>query len=179
MIPGRLTGDNQLARWLNQLRESVVEATITSIVGGRFQRGQHGVQLIINAPLGSGGGEAQMFKLKSVQKDYLTARSWDGTTEGTVDTYIAKPYRLRESTAETGYTFTFSGSAPNRIRLKHDDATSDEEYEVVIPIWLVNELVYAIPANTGVKTTNDESSTVQDVALLLVGDSKAWAKATE
>jgi hypothetical protein len=42
-------------------------------------------------------GQLQMYRLKSVQGDYITCRTWDGTTEGGSDVYLAKPHKLRNS----------------------------------------------------------------------------------
>ena len=45
-------------------------------------------------PIRIGGAESGIARLrvKSVQDDHLVCRTWDGTTEGTSDIKVAKPY---------------------------------------------------------------------------------------
>jgi hypothetical protein len=47
-------------------------------------------------------GNARRFRLKSVHGDYIVARTWDGTTEGSEDVKLAKPWLLRRSPFEEG-----------------------------------------------------------------------------
>lgn len=48
MRSGKLSGDNPLVGWLNKLWEDVNEAQITSIAGGKLERGARGTRLIID-----------------------------------------------------------------------------------------------------------------------------------
>lgn len=43
------------------------------------------------------GGGATRYRVKSVEDDYTTCRTWDGSTEGASDVLIAKPPELRHS----------------------------------------------------------------------------------
>lgn len=56
---------------------------------------------------GSASFQTGWYHVKSVQGDYLTCRSWDGTTEGTVDIFIAKPPWLRQ-TPYNGLTIAYA-----------------------------------------------------------------------
>lgn len=171
MIPGYLTGNNPLARWLNKLRDAVAEATITSVLGGRLQRGAGGTQLIIEPGKG-GGGTPGEYRIKSVQGDYLTCRSWDGTNEGSTDIYIAKAYRLREAlTSEGGYTYTYEAGfdSLNRKRKKYPTGTPDDyEYEVVIPRWIADEVINCVYSSTSVEVSGAKLN-------LILVDNRAWA----
>lgn len=143
------------------------------------------VRQLLRSDWSPGGAGVSRFKLKSVQGDYVTARTWDGTTEGSTDVYIAKPWRLRESyttiapaIGEPGYLYTYGAGINllNRKRTKTSNPGGVAEYQLVTPIWLVDEVITAVSCTTGVET---EGATPEPVTLLLVSDSRAWAKQTD
>lgn len=174
--PGRLTGSNPLAGWLNKLRECVAANEITSIKGGRLSCGPGGTQLLVDGGRGGGGASVKLLKFYQGRPDYIVCHSWDGTTEGTDAIYVAKPPRLRESaTEEDGYDYTFSGDQPNRKRTKATDPPGQSEDQYVTPEWIVGDIMYAIgPVNTGVLTASPDTAG-DGVSLLLISDSRAWA----
>jgi hypothetical protein len=55
-IPGRLTGSDPLARWLNSLRDYAISCRITSFQGGYMSTGANGTQLVAVPTSGRGGG---------------------------------------------------------------------------------------------------------------------------
>jgi hypothetical protein len=127
---------------------------------------------------GAGSG-AQMYHLKSVQADYVTARSWDGMTEGATDVYIAKePWARSSWTGWTimgvahiyGYTATPMDSL-NVVRSDYDGASSEDQ--IIVPPWCADEIIFAIPAVTDIMTVGGISVLV---ALLLVGRTAVWAR---
>lgn len=173
--PPKLSGSNPLVGWLNRLRDCVLANEITSVSNGRMEAGRGGTQIICGGK-GGGGATASEYRLKSVQDDYVVARTWDGTNEGSTDIYIAKPYRLRISlTSEDGYSYTYGGSHPNKSRTK--TLGGDSEVEYAIPRWVVNEVISAMPAQTSVTTIEGHGS--KRVTLIMVDSTKAWAKQYE
>lgn len=108
---------------------------------------------------------AQCYRIKSVQSDYLTCRTWDGTTEGGSDVYVARSFRCRNPASDDDADYTY-GSPTERV------ATSGtmSENQKITPPYAVNDLVFAIRSDfTGV--------TVSGTALTLIeiNDGRAWA----
>ena len=130
---------------------------------------------------GGGGGASGPYRVKQVMGDYLVCVSWDGTTEGTDDVYIAKEWKHRNSlTGETilgeAHTYTYEADAddPDGLNvIRHDEvaATSTTTDERLVPPWVQDEEIMAVAAKTGV-TTEDGT----DVALLVTGRSGQWAE---
>jgi hypothetical protein len=55
-------------------------------------------------PQMGGGSTVTQFRFKEEFENYIRCRTWDGTTEGTIDYYIAKPVRYRGSATSGYYT---------------------------------------------------------------------------
>lgn len=125
---------------------------------------------------GGSGGDLQMWHLKSVQDDYVTCRSWDGSSEGSVDTYLAKEWKIRTSLAgETvlgiAHTYTY-GTGPdsnNKYRTNSDGTNSEQE--LIIPPWSIDEVVFSVSGSTDVVDGGSNP-----VTLLMVGRSAEWGK---
>lgn len=90
------------------------------------------------------GGGGTRYRVKAVYSTYLVCRTWDGTTEGTSDVYIAKPPHLRwYASAWPGYTavgaaITFAWSAlTGNIDGQRTAAASGAttQTEIVVPVW--------------------------------------------
>ena len=81
----------------------------------------------------------QMFAIKTLSNaDYYVARTWDGTTLGSSDIYVAKPVRQRTSiTSEVidGVTVNYSSYTSDNTRTANDGTNS--EYQVVFPRFKV------------------------------------------
>lgn len=129
----------------------------------------------------NGGGEAQLtfnaggvsqYRIKSVQGDYYTCRTWDGTTEGGSDVYVAKPYKLRNSiTSESIDGVTVSYSYASTVARTATISSVDED-QVIVPRYLSNDIIY-------VATSNYTGVSVSGTALTLIDmncDGRAWAK---
>jgi len=113
-------------------------------------------------------GLLQMYRLKSVQGDYITCRTWDGTTEGGSDVYLAKPMKLRNSiTAATISGASVTYSYTNTVT-RVATISSTDETQVVVPRYLTDDLVFGMTCNaTGVSGKN---------ILDINADGRAWAK---
>jgi hypothetical protein len=117
---------------------------------------------------GSGGGTtAQQYRLKSVQGDYVTCHTWDGTTEGSTSVFIAKEWWLR--TSLTGFTdpngnvhvFTYPGGTTGFGIFRTDTVSGNAQNQVVCPPFTLNELIYALPVDhTGVAVSGTELTLV-------------------
>lgn len=116
---------------------------------------------------------AKEYRLKSVSDDYVTAQYWNGTSDSGVNVYIAKEFRVRTSLAgEPGFTYTY-GAGPdsdNKQRTKTDTGDNSTESQLVTPKWLVNEIIYALDAQTTVAKPGG------GYCNLVMTSSKAWAK---
>ncbi|OHD23034.1 MAG: hypothetical protein A2Y38_23360 [Spirochaetes bacterium GWB1_59_5] len=129
-----------------------------------------------------GGGGLEMFRLKSVQEDYITCRTWDGTTEGTTDVFIAKNTETRFPASDViagetwSYTYVAGADALNKYR----DAVSGAitESQVVTPYWLADGVIFAMAAaHTGVKKVPPGAAPNPEVELTrLIVTSRCWAK---
>lgn len=128
------------------------------------------ILLLPPAQPGGSGGQF-LFRLKSVAANHLVCRTWDGTTEGTADVLVAKSFLLRNSiVSRTIDALTISYTYATTTEREADDG-SNTETQVVVPHFVVNDLIYASFATTLV--------TVADVPLTLMDnnrDGRAWAR---
>ena len=114
--PGPVTGTSFAALWLRKLREAVNECRILPGRGYRVKHSPQGTTLdIIQSTIGgSTGSEVSQFKVNSrvlsapagtpsaQQYDCIQCYTWDWTTLGSVNTFIALPPELRPSLHTTG-----------------------------------------------------------------------------
>jgi hypothetical protein len=104
---------------------------------------------------GGGGGGVGMYRVKSVQADYLTCRSWDGTDDGITDVLIAKPMKLRNPATETidalGVSYTYTDT---QTRLAASSGFDSEKHKVR-PAYAVNDVIYAAKCATDVTLAAD------------------------
>ena len=120
-----------------------------------------------------------IFRLKSVQGDYVTAHHFDGTTEGTVDVYIAKPWHWREArTTATklgvGHKFTYA-AGPDGLNRQRTDEWPDPTFEnsadqLIHPPWEEDEVITAICTRTDVELPSG-----QMCGYLMVARPGGWA----
>lgn len=129
----------------------------------------------------SGAAAARMFKLVSVQGDYLTCHTWDGTTEGSTAIFIAKDPKLRESLGSESifgvtHMYSYSAGPDGNNDLRKDNDGTRYQFELVTPPWLAaggtKDIIYAIPALTGVLDGGGNP-----IFLLNVSPFRTWAKA--
>ncbi len=140
---------------------------------------------------GAAGASAGMYRLKSVQGDYVTCRTWDGTVEGTADVYIAMQAKIRHSILQEtieGVTYFYTypvvgvgalatdGTFLSRFRVAHTGSATGPVFEtcVVTPEWLPDDVIWAVAATTGVYRTPGPPPT-DPVGLLMAYDGREWA----
>jgi hypothetical protein len=172
--PNPPQGSSAQANWLRRIRQHSIENRVLSGRGYRTRRTTAGIILDINP--GKGGTGLGLFRFKSMQNDYLVCRSWNGTVEGTQDVYIAKPPKLRFSiSTETidGVVVAYSGYGP-LTQTRNASGGGNSESQVIVPRYLVNDLIYAMPAPTLV-TFVQGPKTIKVGLLDINADGRAWS----
>jgi len=152
----RVFGRNPQSNWLSRLWDQIQANALVDGPGYRLNRGRRGTVLIL-LPGRKGGSPAspiEQFRYKSMKGDYLVCRTWDGTTEGSSDIYIAKPETLRK----TGWhgadvTYTIESTAQqitvhyNYVSNSYRVATSAgiSEHQEIVPRYRADSsIIYAV-----------------------------------
>lgn len=109
--PDELRDQGRQAGWLNKLLAFVRSCQVVEGIGYRINRSHRGTSLEI-LPGKGGGSTDKHYRVKSIEGDFLTCRTFGGdmhdtTLDGTEDIYIARDPELRRSTYE-GKTLAFS-----------------------------------------------------------------------
>jgi len=138
--PNPPTGNSAIAAWCRKLLDYVRSIRLVSGPGYRLRPSSLGTTLELFP--GGGGAEstARRFRVKSVQGDYATCRTWDGSVEGDSDVNIAKPPQLRHTiTSQTVNTVSvaYSGhTITDGVCTRVASATGyDSQNEMVLPVW--------------------------------------------
>jgi hypothetical protein len=130
-------------------------------------------------PAGSrGGGTVDVaMRVKSVQANYITCRSWNGVDEGTSDILVAKPFIARQpssaTVAGTNYTYTYSAGPDALNSYRDSDDGSTVEEQVVTPYWSVNDVIHV----SGISFSGVNNPADSDIKLIEVSG-RCWAKVT-
>lgn len=179
--PGEPPGNTSLSAWCRKFLRAAKYLELREGPGYTVSNGPNGTILGVRPGSGGAPAGAVRYRLKSVQANYVTCRTWDGTNEGSTDVYIAKPARLRESvTSEvifgTTYNMTYAngpgGDTNNRYRTATNASDSTTESQLVLPVWLANEEIFAFSAQTGVTTAGGAA-----VSLLMLAEGRMWTEA--
>lgn len=191
-IPGQMSGSHPLAAWLNKLRRAVLARTPRPGIGYKLIETTTGYSQQILP--GQGGQSApalslQRFRLKSVASGVLVCRTWDGTTEGSTDTMVALPFKLRPVEYEyiDNRLIVYAYSS-NTDRIASSSGIPDEQQNIV-PRYLVPRVFTGPgPGFPTVTYNGDEIFAAQFEAALLTAsgspvyyqdlnvDGRAWAK---
>ena len=121
----------------------------------KWDRGGSGYAANVKAARGGAGGSSvAMYRLKSVQGDYITVRTWDNTIEGDVDILVARPPEIRKPASESvdgvlvSYTYV---SDIQRTASKTVDSVTTTETQIINPRLNGNDLIFPVQVkNTGV-----------------------------
>lgn len=186
--PGELKDGSRASGWLNKLLWFCKSNQLVEGVGYRISRTTRGTSLEIT----DRGGRAlrlRQFRLSSIQNDFYTCFEWDGSTAGTTEIYVARPFEHRLSNFNgqsiayisdgDSFSATYSYSSPTK-RTKTIGSTV--ETQVLIPLFKTDfHLIYAIesgagltagPLNTPITDPNGDAITLLDLNL----DGRAWTK---
>lgn len=145
---------------------------------------------------GGGGASVSRYRVKSIQRNYLTCRTWDGSAEGATDICIAKPFKLRRAIAgaiidgvNVSYTYD-AADIPSTTRIASNG--TETETQIIVPRYLFaapsqlpdkGDEIFAVGANTGLVTVaNEPVGTAGGQAITLLDlniDGRAWARKTD
>ena len=176
-IPPIPEGNSRLAVWARWVQSTLFALQPMASPGAALTKTSRGWSLTPIAQSSSLSLSGR-YRLKSVQGDYITCRSWNGTTEGTQDIYIAKDPQHRNSivsaTKPDGpHTYSYgAGLDGNNILRTNTNTTSGQsETEYVTPLWTVNDDIFAVAvSSTSVKDPNGN-----EITLLAISPSRQWA----
>lgn len=115
----------------------------------------------------------QQFKVKTIYANVLGCMTWDGTTEGTVEIYVAKPFLLRQSPFD-GLTHNGISYAYSSPSLRTATRGANSETQIIIPVYVVDDIIYGLSSIVGGTATNVSGVPVQYLDLNV--DGRAWAK---
>jgi len=115
----------------------------------------------------------KMFKVVSVEADYLICHSWDGTTEGTTPITVALPYLLRRTPFDfltrKNITYTYTTNIEREA-----DNGDDTETQVIVASYEIGDIIYGsqgVLGGTGVIDTAGDSVSWLDLNI----DGRYWA----
>lgn len=177
-IPPRPSGNDREATFMQWVWDSLREMFINDTDDIKASRDSRGVYL--RSTVHGGGGAqptpAKEYRIKSVSDDYITCRSWDGSTDGGMDVIIAKDHKLKCSLATATifgviHTYTYAPGPDSNNKLRTNTWPTGNEQELVTPPWNVNDIVYAIPAETSLVGPDSKK-----IKLITAGPCRQWAK---
>lgn len=155
-LPNPVPNNSWIAAFLNRILAAVKSYRIVEGPGYRVKQSTTGTVLDILDQKGGTPGVG-LYLLKSHEKDYLICNSWNGTTKGTDDVYIAKPQELRSTFVAatvdgTPVSYT-SYNATTQTRIATGGGKT--ENQVIVPRYLVDandtsktSVIYAMSATT-------------------------------
>ena len=112
------------------------------------------------------------FRIKVIEGDSLLCVAWNGTTEGTEQISVARPFLLRTITADhNNVTFVY----PDNVTRTASAAGETDETDVIVPAYVVDDEIIAIKGilrGTGAFTSASTTIVWQDLNI----DARAWAK---
>lgn len=127
--------------------------------------------------------DVRQFRIVAVNGDYVTAARLQGTYENEADTddqtYIAKPYLLRRTPFDGASRNSIDYTYTDNVTRTATDADSNTETQVVVPSYVVGDIIYAtraIDGGTGVELVTTQGRIAVEWLDLNV-DGRAWATA--
>ena len=99
------------------------------------------------------------FRIKSVQNDYLTCRTWDGTNDGDTDVLIAKPFLLRHLLANYPWLTSFTTVGASQATVVYSSVSYT--WKVTLP-YAVNEVIWAHRSGLGDVTVSGDPLVWED-----------------
>jgi len=124
---------------------------------------------------GNGSGSINLYEFASMQGDYITCHPWSGNAfNNNASVLVAKPYKLRYSTSNANIDNTIIAYTDYDTTHQTRNATADNlsEIQIIVPRYLVGDLIYASKVNHTNVSNVDASSMLLD----LNDDARAWAR---
>lgn len=121
--------------------------------------------------------DVQQFKVKSLdQADSITCRTWDGTTEGNVDIQVAMPFLLQKTPFDNNSRFDIDFSYSTFQKRLATLEAGDEQDQVILPIYLEDDVIFARRNILGGINTQDELTGKQLIWMDQNYDGRYWAE---
>lgn len=124
---------------------------------------------------GTGGSSGpRLYRIKSVERNFLVCRTWDGTSEGATDAFIQRNWKLTWAVASETIRGVLWNYAYDNADYQHRTATGSNgvvEEQYVTPDYLVNDLIYASTATALFLNNASVPITLKDDN----DDGRAWA----
>lgn len=194
-LPKKLNSRASSAAWLNQLRQCVSERTVQFSSNVKLLHHVNG--FLFDQPSkarnekSEPGGKVNQYLVKQLFGDYLRCRKIDGSTVGTQDVYIAKPFELRRtpwhgvtvsytieefSTTLTVITVQISYDYKSgTYRIGTILSTSSTEHQTIIPRYVPDKsVIYASDVEETILVTEESAVDVTKIDLNV--GARAWAK---
>lgn len=113
----------------------------------------------------AGVGSSALYRIKSVERNYLICRTWDGATEGDDDVAIQRNY---ENTWAIGsqtirgvlWTYSYDNGDYQHRTATGNNGVVEEQY--ITPDYLVDMPIYASTATPLFNTTGGQPITLKD-----------------
>lgn len=150
--PSKILGGGAAGTWFNQLLESARSCQIKPGRGYRVNQTSDGTTIeLINTGGGGAGANVAQFKIQSDGGNVWVCRTWDGTTLGSVDVNINKPYQLlcgvgaitSRTIRGTTYSFSYSNSLGYYVRTA-TFAGNVVERSCIVPDPLNGDIILAV-----------------------------------
>jgi hypothetical protein len=124
-------------------------------------------------------GSLQTVLVKSAEAEYLVCRSWDGTTEGSDDIIVAKPFSARQPASETllGVTYDYTYETADALNDYRNVTGGATIQQIVVPVWVVDGLILVAQTSFSGVTYDDTVNDPYDLKLIEVS-ARCWAGPT-
>lgn len=156
-----------------------VGSIIVEWVGGAYQ-----ISTAEQRRSATSEGALVTYRVKEKLDDALRCHTWDGTTEGTDDVWVAVNRNSRQLASETvgstTYTYTDYSTVDSFNDSRNSNDGSTDETQIVTPMWYSNCEIDALATNYsgisswtmvgGVWTENDDDIKLIEVSV------RCWAK---
>jgi hypothetical protein len=162
-------------QWHRRMAQAARANRIRPSRGLKVRRTPDGI--FLQASGGGGRSELSLYRFKSMEDDWLVCRSWTGVKEGDKDILIAKPPKLQfkvDKETIDGVLVTYSAWDTD-TQTRHASSgvapNTTEEDQVIVPRYLVDDLIYVMSAKTLVVDADEKDLGLIDIN----ADARAWA----
>lgn len=187
--PDELRDQSRASAWFNKLLRACISHSLVESADLALSEGTHGTTARVRINPGGGGSTVNQYRPKSIENDFYTCRLWNGTTEGTEDVFIARPFEHRVSDWDgrslaynsdgDSFTAVYAYSSATK-RTKTIAGTA--ETQVLVPYFKTDfDLIYAIRVNQSITVgagfsvlTDPNGDPIRLLDLNVAG--RAWAK---
>ena len=136
---------------------------VFGLTGEQVERVGAAVKAFEGAPIDLRRGRAQsssppssplvQMQVQSISDDHLVCKTWDGTTAGSTEIKVAKPYELRKTVPLPSATY---GSWGTGAQTRTNTTVEPDENQSVVPLYIAaSTVIYAFrpQGGTGVIVT--------------------------